>query len=322
MNNIGLNLSSLNYYISKTKNRSKIIEEFSNVVLEKKIKGLEFYPSSFFNKNEKDKKMKIYKNLNSEGLFYILDCNKIFDISAIKDLIFESKYTKKRVIVILLSKILECKRHLIKKDWNEYIEDSIKFLKRLEPVARDNNIKIAIENHQDFDSNDFLKILDNFSDENIIGLNFDIGNAFAVCEDPMIFCEKIVHKINNVHIKDYKINETKEGFLLSNCSIGKGSVNLKPILKYIEKVKPNITKMIEPGQLTPRHIKKNKKFFWTKIGKRLIDEHKQFERVLKKSMEKNKINFYPILDEKKKDKEIFDFLKNQIYESINFCKRI
>ena len=61
MNNIGLNLSSLNYYISKTKNRSKIIEEFSNVVLEKKIKGLEFYPSSFFNKNEKDKKMKIYK---------------------------------------------------------------------------------------------------------------------------------------------------------------------------------------------------------------------------------------------------------------------
>ena len=43
------------------------------------------------------------------------------------------------------------------KDWNEYIEDSIKFLKKLEPVARDNNIKIAIENHQDFDSNDFLK---------------------------------------------------------------------------------------------------------------------------------------------------------------------
>ena len=35
MNNIGLNLSSLNYYISKTKNRSKIIEEFSNVALEK-----------------------------------------------------------------------------------------------------------------------------------------------------------------------------------------------------------------------------------------------------------------------------------------------
>ena len=68
--------------------------------------------------------MKIYKNLNSEGLFYILDCNKIFDTSEIKDLIFQSKYTKKRIIVILLSKILECKRYLIKKDWNEYIEDS------------------------------------------------------------------------------------------------------------------------------------------------------------------------------------------------------
>ena len=320
MNNIGLNLSSLNYYISKSKSRSKIIEEFSNVAIEKKIDGLEFYPSSFFKKNEKNEKMKIYKNLNTEGLFYILDCNKIFDISAIKDLIFQSKYTKKKIIVILLSKILECKRYLIKKDWVEYIEDSIKFLKKLEPIARDNNIKIAIENHQDFDSNDFLKILDNFSDDNIIGLNFDIGNAFAVCEDPMIFCKKIAHKINNVHIKDYKITETKEGFLLSNCSIGKGSVNLKPILNYIDNVKPNITKMIEPGQLTPRHIKKNKKFFWTKIGKRLIDEHRQFERVLKQSMIKNKKNFDPIIG--KKDKEIFHFLKNQINQSINYCKKL
>ena len=62
------------------------------------------------------------------------------------------------------------------------LKESIKFLKKLEPLARDNGIKIAIENHQDFDSNDFLKITDNFQKDDTIGINFDIGNALAVCE--------------------------------------------------------------------------------------------------------------------------------------------
>ena len=50
--NIGLNLSSLNYYISKSKNRPKIINEFSNIAIKNNVKGLEFYPSTFFKSKE------------------------------------------------------------------------------------------------------------------------------------------------------------------------------------------------------------------------------------------------------------------------------
>ena len=65
----------------------------------------------------------------------------------------------------------------------------------------------------------------------------------------MTFCKKIIHKINNVHIKDYIINETKEGFLLSNCSIGKGSVDLEPILKLINKKGQMLQKWLNQGNL-------------------------------------------------------------------------
>lgn len=321
--NIGLNLSSLNYYISKSKNKPKIINEFSNIAIKNNIKGLEFYPSTFFKSKEIFKFNKICSDLNSEGLFYILDCAKIFDLNAVKELIANAKLSKKKIIVIILTKILECKRHLIKKDWDEYINDSIIFLKKLEPIARDSNIKIAVENHQDFDSNDFIKIMDSFYKDDTIGINFDIGNAFAVCEDPMVFCKKVIDKINNVHIKDYDIKETKHGFMLLNCSIGKGSVKLKPIVNFIEKKKPNITKMIEAGQLTPRHIKKNSKVFWKKIGTRLIDEKKTFESNLSNACFLNKKKkFNELKNFNNNDKFIFKFLKNQILESINYSKTL
>ena len=48
----------------------------------------------------------------------------------------------------------------------------------------------------------------------------------------------------------------RKDFCFSNCSIGKGSVDLEPILKLINKKRPNVAKMVEPGQLKPRHIKK------------------------------------------------------------------
>ena len=266
LKNIGLNLSSLNYYISRSQNRPNIIKEFSDIAMKHNLDGLEFYPSSFVKKGDHYKLDKIYRNLDLNGLFYILDCDKIFDLHAVKDLITNIKYSKKKIIVIVLTKILECKRHLIKKDWDDYIEDSIKFLKKLEPIARDHNVKIAIENHQDFDSNDFIKIMDSFNKDDTIGINYDIGNAIAVCEDPMVFCKKIVEKINNVHIKDYNIKETKEGFMLSNCAIDKGSVKLKPIINFIEKKKPKNKKNFEPGQLLPIHLKKKKKINFNNIS--------------------------------------------------------
>ena len=323
LKNIGLNLSSLNYYISKSKNRLDVIIEFLDIAKKNNIRGLEFYPSTFIENKDFYKLDKTCSNIRLNNLFYILDCDKIFDLNAVKKLIINAKLSKKKIVVIVLTKILECKRHLIKKDWDEYIEDSIKFLKKLEPIAREYDVKIAIENHQDFDSNDFIRILDSFDKDDTIGINFDIGNAFAVCEDPMVFCKKIIDKINNVHIKDYNIKETKEGFMLLNCSIGKGSVKLKPIINFIEKKKPNITKMIEPGQLTPRHIKKNNKIFWKKIGPRLIDEKKKFDASLSEAILANKEKSFKNLNNYiNNDEFIFKFLKNQIIESINYTKKL
>ena len=92
LKNIGLNLSSLNYYISRSQNRPNIIKEFSDIAMKHNLDGLEFYPSSFVKKGDHYKLDKIYRNLDLNGLFYILDC-AIF----INDLRFDESFYIKKV---------------------------------------------------------------------------------------------------------------------------------------------------------------------------------------------------------------------------------
>ena len=40
--------------------------------------------------------------------------------------------------------------------------------------------------------------------------------------------------------------------------------------------------MVEPGQLKPRHIKKNKKMYWDKISSRSNYDKKMFEESFRK----------------------------------------
>ena len=81
--------------------------------------------------------------------------------------------------------------------------------------------------------------------------------------------------------------------------------------------------MLEPGQLSPRDIKKKKKIFWNKIGSRLFDEKKKFENSLSKAISSNRTkNFKDFSGIKNNDEFIFKFLKNQIIESINYSKKL
>ena len=77
LKNIGLNLSSLNYYISRSQNRPNIIKEFSDIALKHNLDGVEFYPSSFVKKRDHYKLDKIYKNLHNQYLLINLNSSTI-----------------------------------------------------------------------------------------------------------------------------------------------------------------------------------------------------------------------------------------------------
>ncbi len=262
--NIYLNFSS----IPKLSVKAKVKKNFAkNNELEKLIKfsslkkfiGVEFPYFRFLSQTVFFKDLdQILKKHNQK---YLIDCEKRISKKELIKLINISKKLNVNFIRVKCSNILSCNRYKYNKNWSFKINSIIKKINQLKPILKKNKIKIAIENHQDLDSNDILYIIKKVG-EGSVGVNFDIGNAYATCENPLDFFEKTKKYILNIHLKDYLILPTKKGFTLNRCPIMNGDAKIFEILQLIKKNNLKTPISLELGAPTAREIKvKNVNFF-------------------------------------------------------------
>jgi sugar phosphate isomerase/epimerase len=93
-------------------------------------------------------------------------------------------------------------------------------------VAKQFNVKMAVENHLDFNSDEILTILKNVNSP-YLGLNFDTGNFVRVLDDPIQAMEKLVKYVYATHIKDLKIQQgvpVNEWYFFSCTPVGDGGI--------------------------------------------------------------------------------------------------
>src|SRR3712207_7685081 len=45
-----------------------------------------------------------------------------------------------------------------------------------------------------------------------VGITLDCGNAFAVAESPLSFARTVAPRVHHVHLKDYRVQFSDEGF--------------------------------------------------------------------------------------------------------------
>jgi len=93
------------------------------------------------------------------------------------------------------------------------------------------DIKMAMENHLDFNSEEILRILKNVNSP-YLGLNFDSGNFVRVLDDPVHAMEKLAKHVYATHIKDLRIQRgvpADEWYFFSCTAVGDGGIvdNLK-----------------------------------------------------------------------------------------------
>lgn len=81
------------------------------------------------------------------------------------------------------------------------IERLSAILKETVKKAEDAGVRLAIENHIDFTSDEILEILNNVDSE-YLGVNFDSGNCLRVFEDPVQAARKLAKYTYATHIKD------------------------------------------------------------------------------------------------------------------------
>jgi 3-oxoisoapionate decarboxylase len=153
-----------------------------------------------------------------------------------------------RVMRLPLSRVLQGDRHAA--DWAAIVAGVRARLARLAPRAAAAGVSLAIENHQDFTSGDLMQLCAEAGDA--VGITLDTGNAFPVAEAPLDFARTVAPRVRHVHLKDYRVQFTDEGYRLVRCAIGDGAV---PFPELVAVLGRDLTASLEPGALAARHIR-------------------------------------------------------------------
>ncbi|WP_207423568.1 sugar phosphate isomerase/epimerase family protein [Desertivirga brevis] len=88
-------------------------------------------------------------------------------------------------------------------DHQPQLEKLSKMFSEATKVAEKYDIKLAVENHIDYNSDEILQLVTNVNSSHF-GVNFDSGNFLRVLDDPIQAMEKLAPYVFATHIKDLR----------------------------------------------------------------------------------------------------------------------
>lgn len=115
------------------------------------------------------------------------------------------------------------------------IDILVDWLKDAVKVAEDHGVKLAVENHIDYTSDECLELLERV-DSPYLGLNLDTGNFLRLLDDPVAGAEKLADYVYATHIKDLqpvKGVDAREWYFFSATPVGKGLVDNQKIAQIL-----------------------------------------------------------------------------------------
>ena len=124
-------------------------------------------------------------------------------------------------------------------EFQQFRKSSIASIQLTLPILKKYKVKLAIENHKDWRTEDLLELLEYFDSE-WVGVNLDTGNNISFLEDPMKVIESLAPYSFTTHLKDMAVLDYSDGFLLSEVPLGTGSLDLEKVILLCQQHNPNI----------------------------------------------------------------------------------
>jgi len=110
-----------------------------------------------------------------------------------------------------------------------------KMLREAVKAAQDYGIRMAIENHIDFTSDEILSLIERV-DSPFLGVNFDTGNFVRLLDDPVKAMGKLAKYTYATHLKDLKIHKgapADEWYFFSSTPVGDGIVDNRKLAELL-----------------------------------------------------------------------------------------
>jgi sugar phosphate isomerase/epimerase len=145
--------------------------------------------------------------------------------------------------------------------WPEMVAVVRDALRQAGAQAQDAGVFLAIENHQDFTSAELRELCE--ASGPAVGVCLDTANALAVGEDCVSFARTVAPLVRHVHLKDYRVQWTGEGYRLIRCATGDGAVPFVEVVQALAAHHPTLPAVIEIGALSARHVRLLTADWWT-----------------------------------------------------------
>lgn len=129
-------------------------------------------------------------------------------------------------------------------EFRKFADRGLKSLQLAEPVAARHRIRLAVENHKDQRVAERLDVLKHLSSE-YVGMCVDVGNSFALLEDPTEVVEAYAPWAFSVHLKDQAVREYEDGFLFADAPLGEGFLDLPTMVQILRKARPGVRFSLE-----------------------------------------------------------------------------
>lgn len=121
-------------------------------------------------------------------------------------------------------------------DHAEQITRLTPVLKEAAKVAKDNEVKLAIENNIDFTGEQLLKLIEAVDEDNV-GVAFDSGNFARLLDDPLHAMELLVNCTYTVRLKDVQPNPKEasltDWYFFSCVPVGQGLTDDQAIVNIL-----------------------------------------------------------------------------------------
>lgn len=253
--NTGLNPYGLTYHLglqgrgtNRENPNGKGLKGFIELAEEIGVKALEIFDPWIEGFSESEMR-ELKDQLDSLGITPIVSGGLVSADSA--SLFRSARLLGADTIRVALTNVL-CGGRAEREDWDALKSNVATNIQSMGEKAADQGVIIAIENHQDFTSSELVEFCGLVSN---IGITYDTGNSFPVGEAPLDFTRNVAPYVRHLHLKDYKVQFTPEGFRLIRCAIGDGAVPFPELFSILGEYHKTMTAVLEPGALEMRHVK-------------------------------------------------------------------
>ena len=149
-----------------------------------------------------------------------------------------------------------------REQWEEAVRGFHRQIATAVPIVEKHKMRLGIENHKDWRVDQQVELLTQYSSE-YVGVTLDTGNNLSSLDNPEETVEKLAPWTFNTHFKDMAVEETGDGFLMSEVPLGEGMFDLPRMVNAIRAARPDVHFSLEMITRDPLRVPCLTEKYWS-----------------------------------------------------------